>query len=242
MNMIRRHSRTCIRFYPRSSAVSAVLLFMTLCCPWSAAQEPIHLGKLVYGQNQTASCFSERFLSLINQVEGASLAVDDRLHTVFADSPTLTPERYPAVVMSGDGPFTLKPEQSDNLRRYIEASGFLIVSAGCSSQRWNQSFERALKDWLPGATLETLPSDHAVYVGPMQVGMTWFSDVLGERLPVLRSVHWQGKLAAVWCPDGLNETGIAGGSCCCCGGEEAQSAGELLTNLLVWRWQNSQDR
>ncbi len=43
-----------------------------------------------------------------------------------------------------------------------------------------------------------------------------------------------GRLAAVFSPFGLNDTGNAGGGCCCCGGNELKNAKQINANIVAY--------
>ena len=43
-----------------------------------------------------------------------------------------------------------------------------------------------------------------------------------------------GRLAALFSPTGLHDTGNAGGGCCCCGGNEFLDANRINANVLVY--------
>jgi hypothetical protein len=53
--------------------------------------------------------------------------------------------RFPFIVMTGEGNFTLTPHERENLKKYVESGGFLLASAGCSSEEWDKAFRREMQ-------------------------------------------------------------------------------------------------
>src|SRR5690606_3070403 len=70
---------------------------------------------------------------------------------------------YPFVVMTGEGGFTLTEDEKARLRRYVEAGGFLLASAGCSNLEWIRSFEAVAAEAFGDEAMRPLPVDHPVF-------------------------------------------------------------------------------
>jgi hypothetical protein len=56
----------------------------------------------------------------------------------------------------------------------------------------------------------------------------------GSRKAHLEGLEIDGRIALIFSPDGLNDTGKAGPKCCCCGGNEVQNARQVNVNLLAY--------
>ena len=196
------------------------------------ADEPgqLQVGRLIYGDNQSSVCFAEAFLA--DAAESTSLRPAPTLTPVASDSDDLY--AHPLIVMSGQEAFTLDEAERTNLRRYLDAGGFLLASAGCSSPAWNDSFSVALEGIFPGALDEliTLPADHPAYHLVYDVSHSGYRRG-GARLPELRALRRGGRIVLIWSPDGLNDSAAASDECCCCGGNEVGAARQLNVNLLV---------
>jgi hypothetical protein len=120
---------------------------------------------------------------------------------------------YPFLYLGGEGelpPF--KPEEVENLRRYVTFGGFLLADANDASDGagFDASFRRELARVLPQSPLAEVPSNHVVFKSfflidaapgrllnkPYLLGAT-----VGKRAAVLYS---QNDLAGAWSRD---ETG-----------------------------------
>lgn len=73
---------------------------------------------------------------------------------------------YPFLYFGGDGEFPpLKPEEVENLRRYLTFGGFLLGDAndGSDGSGFDKSFRRELARVLPQNPLADLPTSHVVF-------------------------------------------------------------------------------
>ncbi len=189
----------------------------------------IAVGQLVYGNDQSAVCFSDEFTKAIE--EDTYVRTTRRLDSVHLDSSELF--QYPFVVMTGENSFQLTEEQRTNLRDYVTRGGFLVASAGCSSTKWADSFRSEFASMFPEKTLEPIPMDHAIYstVHPVE-------RLTGKKRsyvsPTLYGLTIDGKIVIVFSEDGLNDTANVGGDCCCCGGNELANARDINVNLLAY--------
>jgi len=189
----------------------------------------IRCANLVYGPNKTSVCFSNAFLKQINR--DSNIETLPRFIAVGLDSAELY--KYPFAVMTGEGDFQLTEAQRQNMREYLIQGGFIIASAGCSSEPWNASFEREIKEVFPEIKMQHLESDHPVFHTIYDVSRSKYQSGK-SHLPDLRGFELDGKISLIWSPDGLNDTGNVGPDCCCCGGNEIKSAKQLNVNILAY--------
>ena len=73
---------------------------------------------------------------------------------------------YPFLYLGGDGDFpALKPEEVENLRRYLTFGGFVLADAndGSDGNGFDSAFRRELARVLPQSPLLPLPGSHVVY-------------------------------------------------------------------------------
>lgn len=201
----------------------------------------VAVGMLSYGQpSMTGRCFSDRFLSLAAR-EG-DLDVDRALNTVELGSTELS--RFGFVVMTGEGAFELSAAEVDRLGTYLRGGGFVLASAGCSSDAWAASMERAIERSLPGAHLQELSPEHPVFHACFDVS----EFTSRKRKPArLYGIEIEGRLALLYSPQGLNDTNDVNvpeapstgatavpPACCCCNGDEIVSAKYINSNALVY--------
>lgn len=187
----------------------------------------ITCARLIYGDNQSAVCFSSEFLAQLNR--DSNIRAHETLMETRLESADLF--RIPFAVMSGEGRFTLTPVQRQNLRNYLQAGGFLLASSGCSSEPWQESFRREIALVFPELSLKTLPFDHPVFHSVYDISELRCK---GTHLAHLEGLEIDGKLALIFSPDGLNDTAKAGGNCCCCGGNEIKNARQMNVNLVAY--------
>ncbi|MEM6750417.1 MAG: DUF4159 domain-containing protein [Planctomycetota bacterium] len=189
----------------------------------------VHTANLIYGSNKTSVCFSDEFLVQIQKE--TNIHTHPRFTPVKMDTPELFD--YPFAVMTGEGAFSLSEEQRNYLKDYLELGGFVVASAGCSSEPWNNSLQREIKQMFPEHQTTVLTADHPVFHTVYDIESSLYKR--GEnKLPELHGLEIDGRIALVWSPDGLNDTANAGPSCCCCGGNEVKSARAINVNLLAY--------
>lgn len=189
----------------------------------------VYCANLVYADNKTSVCYSDRFLNVA--AEETHIKTHPGFDAVRLDSVELFD--YPFAVMTGEGAFKLNEEQLRNLQDYLYGGGFLVASAGCSSEAWNESFKVALAEAFPDAQTVKLDVDHPVFHSVYDITRSNYKSG-GPRLPHLEALQIDGRVVMIWSPDGLNDTANAGPECCCCGGNEVKSARKLNVNILAY--------
>lgn len=194
-----------------------------------AAVEPgvVNCANLIYGNQQSSVCFSAEFLTQVQ--EETHIRTNPRLVPVALDAVDLF--QFPFAVMTGEGAFTLTEAQRRNMRDYLQAGGFIIASAGCSSEPWKQSFLREIGLVFPELSLTTLDFRHPVFHTVYEVDEL---KCKGSHRAHLEGLEIDGKIVLIFSPDGLNDTSKAGGNCCCCGGNEIKNARQMNVNLLAY--------
>jgi hypothetical protein len=181
---------------------------------------------LIYGGTKSSECFSDHFLRRAEQE--SAISTSRRLHSVKLSSGEIY--HFPMLIMTGEGEFTLLPEERDHLRRFIERGGFLLASAGCSSSEWNRSFRREMAIVFADRELETLPQDHLVFHTVYDIDQ--LEAKKGTPKP-LEGIHFGTRLGVLYSQDGLNDTSNTQG-CCCCGGNEITNAEQVNVNILIY--------
>ena len=204
-----------------------ILLFALLALPAGAKEGAIECGNLIYAGTRTSKCFSDEFLTTVQQK--TSIATERRFKAVkLADEELF---KIPFVIMTGEGDFNLTTKERENLKRYLENGGFLLASASCSNQPWATAFEREIKAIFGNDALKDIPADHEIYRTIFNVKDMKLSHSQTES--TLRGVSHNNKIVAVYSPDGLNDTSHTEG-CCCCGGNEVLNSMEINSNILAY--------
>ncbi len=132
-------------------------------------------------------------------------------------------------MMTGEGSFTLTEAERTNLRRYLERGGFLLASAGCSSQQWDASFRREFRLVFPDRELEVIPMEHEIFHTVYDIQTLKTKGQPAE----LCGLKLGGKIVLLYSSDGLNDTSTMHG-CCCCGGNEIVNAQQVNANILAY--------
>ena len=135
-----------------------IILFLVLTLPLMAKEGVVQCGNLIYAGTKTSRCFSDEFLSTVQQRTGINTA--RRFRAVRMDNDELF--RFPFVVMTGEGDFALSAKERENLKKYVEGGGFLLASAGCSNDKWNRAFRREMAALFGGESLLPIPMTHPV--------------------------------------------------------------------------------
>ena len=135
------------------------LLLALLCSSEGLRAQEIKLALLVYGgggdwyANPTA---------LPNLAAFCNQTLNTRFSTTEAQVAAGSPElfNYPFVHMTGHGRWALTPDEAANMRRYLEAGGFLHIDDNYGLDAYVRP---ALKQIFPELSLVELPFTHPIY-------------------------------------------------------------------------------
>lgn len=186
----------------------------------------VQVANLVYAGVKSSQCFSDHFL--IKAEKETAISTSRRFHAVKLGDAEIY--GHPLLIMTGEGTFELTDQERENLRRYVERGGFLLASAGCSSQEWDRSFRREMALIFPKLSLSPLGLEHAVFHTVEDI--TELTAKHGKPRP-LEGITLEGRLGVVYSQDGLNDTAHMQG-CCCCGGNEITNSVEINVNILAY--------
>lgn len=186
----------------------------------------VQVANLIYAGTKTSECFADHFLRRAEK--DSAISTSRRLHSVKLSSDEIF--NFPLLVMTGEGEFELLAEERENLRQFIERGGFLLASAGCSSDEWDRSFRREMAKTFVNRELKPLSKDHLVFHTAYDIKQLEAKH--GTPKP-LAGLHFGTRLGVLYSQDGLNDTSNTQG-CCCCGGNEITNAEEINVNLLVY--------
>lgn len=210
---------------------SVVLVLYGLSDNITRAQEeqtPVRVGRLVYAGGMTSRCFADGFLDTVERETG--IKVQRTLEPVNLASEQIF--EFPLLIMTGEDGFTLSDTEKQNLKAYLNRGGFLLASAGCSNQDWAASYRRVMAEVLPDQSMQPISLDHPMFHTIYDIERIEVKK--GSGGGAIYGLEMGGRLAAVFSPLGLNDTGNAGGGCCCCGGNELKNAKQINANILVY--------
>lgn len=124
----------------RQQTMKTVICLLTLLlaclCPASAKEGIVQCGNLIYAGNKTSRCFSDEFLSTVQQK--TSISTSRRFRAVRLDSEELF--QFPFVVMTGEGNFTSHPRNGKTSRN---------TSPGALPARLRRMLQRNMGQILP---------------------------------------------------------------------------------------------
>ena len=89
-----------------------IILFFVFTLPLMAKEGVVQCGNLIYAGTKTSRCFSDEFLSTVQQRTGINTA--RRFRAVRMDNDELF--RFPFVVMTGEGNFSLSAKEPEKVR------------------------------------------------------------------------------------------------------------------------------
>jgi len=186
----------------------------------------LQCGNLIYCGNKSSVCFADRFLTDVT--EQTSLRVNRKFCPVRLDNDALFD--FPFCVMSGNENFVLSERERSQLRKFLTQGGFLLVSPGCSDEKWDLSFRQEIKICFPENSLKPVPMSHPIFniVNPIPR----LTEKHG-RPAVLEGLEINGRLVVVYSKEGLNDVQHATG-CCCCGGNELAQPERINVNVFTY--------
>ena len=186
----------------------------------------LQCGNLIYAGNRSSVCFADRFLTDV--AEQTCLRVNRKFCPVRLEGEALFD--YPFCVMSGNDNFSLSEKERGQLRKFLAQGGFLLVSPGCSDEKWDKSFRQELKVCFPDNALKRIPMSHPIFSIVHQIPR--LTDKHG-KLVALEGLELNGRLVLVYSKEGLNDVEHATG-CCCCGGNEISNPVRVNVNVFTY--------
>jgi Domain of unknown function (DUF4159) len=194
----------------------------------SDAALAVDCANLTYGGGKTSRCVAPGFLKDFSSK--TDIPTTGKFAAVTLDDAKVF--EHPFCIMSGEGAFTLTDEERTQLKDYLSRGGFLLASAGCSSEDWSKSFRREIAAVFPDIELEEIPQSHAMFRTVHEINR--LDTKRRNHAPKLEGLTLEGRLVVVFSSDGLNDTASAGGTCCCCGGDEIVNARQVNVNILAY--------
>ena len=203
-------------------------LLLLVAASWAPAKDGvIQCANLIYGGHHTSRCFSDQFLSAVQQE--TSIATERRFKSVKLASEELFD--YPFVIMTGESDFYFSAKEREHVEQYLTSGGFLLASAGCSNKNWDRAFRREMRTIFPDTPLARIEMDHPIFQTVTEIETLKLHHA-GED-PRLEGIELDGKIVMIYSPHGLNDTAHTEG-CCCCGGNEIENALDVNVNIFVY--------
>lgn len=194
----------------------------------AGAGPAVDCANLTYANGKTSRCVAPGFLKEFSVK--TEIATTGKFASVnLADAAIF---EHPFCVLSGEGAFALSGAERTQLKEYLTRGGFLLASAGCSSEEWSKRFRRELAAAIPESTLEVIPLDHPRFRTVFEI--TKLDTKRRNHIAKVEGLTVDGRLVVVFSSDGLNDTAAAGGNCCCCGGDEIVNARQVNVNILAY--------
>jgi hypothetical protein len=204
-----------------------LLCALSLLAAADSDARKVRVGNLIYAGNMTSVCFSDRFLTTVAAETGIN--TEKRMHAVRLSRVDELAEA-PFLVMNGQESFTLTAEERTHLKTHLERGGFLLASAGCSSEQWSASFRSEMQGIFGATAFQDIPLTHPALQTVFPLTAAPLSHGGSARF---QGVILDGRLAVLFSKEGLNDTAHTQG-CCCCGGNEVKPAEEIVANVLVY--------
>lgn len=216
----------------RNAAACLLWLLLPLATVYAEEAAPqgdqaIRCANLIYAGTETSRCFSDQFLSSMQQL--TAIPTERRFKSVKLASAELF--EFPFVVMTGEASFTLTAPERENLKKYLASGGFLLASAGCSSSDWDKAFRREMHRIFPDNELATLPKEHPVFHTVADIEKLTLNHEGPEA--ALVGLTLDDKTVLIYSRHGLNDTAHTEG-CCCCGGNEIKNSLQVNINILAY--------
>jgi hypothetical protein len=150
-----------LRFLVVTALLAAVLLAAVLVHARPDAGDPLELcvARLHYGGGGDWYCNPSSLPNLLREFrERTGIATTATEGVVTLDSEDLY--RYPLLYASGHGRIALSPEELDDMRRYLDAGGFLWAD---DNYGFDPSFREVVAQLYPDRELEPIGSGHPIY-------------------------------------------------------------------------------
>ena len=186
----------------------------------------VQIANLVYAGTMSSKCFADHFL--IATEKNSVISTSRRFHAVKLASKEIY--NFPLLIMTGEGEFRLSDAERDNLLRFVMRGGFLLASAGCSSEEWDRSFRSEIATIFQEHSLDEIGMNHPIF--NMVFEIKELEATHGTPRPLV-GLTINGRLGVLYSQDGLNDTSHTEG-CCCCGGNEITNAEQVNVNILAY--------
>lgn len=193
--------------------------------------ESLKCANLIYAVSKTSVCFSDRFLATVRRETNCE--PEQAFTPIRLSSDSMF--QYPFAVMTGEGQFKLTATERRMLKSYLVRGGFLLASAGCSSQEWDYAFRREIRQIFSDNELTRIPMDHPIFHTVFDIRRIHLKK---GGTTFLEGLTIDDKIVLIYSREGLNDTANAtkkgGKRCCCCGGNEIKNSQDINVNIFTY--------
>ena len=115
----------------------------------------------------------------------------------------------PLLYITGHENFSLTPEETSQLRKYLLSGGFLFAEACCGRRGFDQAFRATLKKVFPERDLTPIPLTQDVFTAPNAIQQISLTPSLASQLgttimaPKLEGLELSGHYAVIYSPYGI---------------------------------------
>lgn len=190
----------------------------------------IHVALVDLANQDPAKCFSDGFLEVA--ARETEMPIARQFERVALVSQELF--NYPFIVMTGDDEFTLTDDEKTRLKDYLEQGGFVLASAGCSSEEWGTSFEAVVAELFGRDAMKAIDTEHPLFHTVYDIDQIQLKHREPPNRSAISVLSRNQTVRIVYSPMGLNDTANAGQGCCCCGGNEVRNARYINANILAY--------
>lgn len=110
---------------------------------------------------------------------------------------------YPFLMIKGHRKFTLSPDETKRLVRYVKAGGFVYLEACCGAPEFDQTARALLEKLWPDAPLAPLPADHALFtMTGKPIDQCTFSAITARQpgRPPVEGIEVDGRTSVMYLP------------------------------------------
>jgi hypothetical protein len=145
---------------------------------------------------------------------------------------------YKLAHLTGTTEFKLDNASRDELKRFIDSGGTLVVDAAGGTSAFAASVEKLFAELFPGK-LQPLPADHALFSAGGQTLTTFKYREFARRVfgalnsPRLRTIELNGRVAVIYSAEDLSG-GLVGQNVDGIIGYDPTTATELMTKIVLY--------
>jgi hypothetical protein len=192
----------------------------------------------VQGSGAETSSALDNLLALLSERTGQTFA--DRRPLIALDDPDLF--NYPCIYMTSRGSFTLRADEIEHLRTFLERGGFLFADPICGNDQFDRSFRAMLEELYPEKALELLPLDHLIFASAYTIKKVSYKKKVRERIPaldtpVLEALSIDGRLAVVYSKYNFSN-GLEGVTDYSSAGYVKEDAVRIAINIVMYALRN----
>jgi hypothetical protein len=201
--------------------------------PKTSADKKVQVARLEYNGNWDPEPAGwQRLSAILHNQEKLNLSIE----AVQLGDGRLLAGGFALAHLTGTGKLELAGPQRDELKKFVESGGTLVVDAAGGSEEFAASSEKVLEEMFSGAKLAQLPPDHPAYKIGKPIAAFEYRPyqrkVRGAAHgPRIKGLDVAGRTAVFFSPDDLS-VGLVGNSVDGIAGYEPGTATEIMGHLV----------